>query len=82
MESRIDDALHFYSLYPQLPLFAVAREYHVPRTTLQRRLAGAGPRKGRKASHSRLSKAEEEAICRYIDRLKRMNIAVRKDFIT
>ena len=82
MESRLQDAMQFYSLHPQLPLSSVARKYNVPRTTLQRRLAGAGPRKGREATHKRLLKAEEAAICRYIDHLERMSLAVRKDFIT
>ena len=40
------------------------------------------PKKGRPAANTKLSREEETAICHYIDRLDRINLAVRPQFIT
>lgn len=51
----------------------MAKEFGVP---------GDRPKKGRPAANTKLSRAEERALCRYIDRLDRINLAVRPDFVT
>jgi hypothetical protein len=82
MESRIAEALQYLHDFPDAKLAAVAREFGISRSTLQDRRNGSKSRKGRTATHSKLSQPEETAICRYIDRLDRINLAVRAEFVT
>lgn len=60
----------------------VAREHGLERSQLQSRLEGHGPTKRREPPHKRLSDPEEVVICRHIDRLDALNMAVRPEFIT
>ena len=82
MESRLQEAVEFKLSNPDAAVAFVAREFKVSRYSLMRRLNGAGPKKGRPAPHSRLTGLEKVAIYRYIDRLERINLAVRREFIT
>jgi hypothetical protein len=79
-ESRIQEALEYLSLFPETTLSEAARKFEVPRTTLSNRSKDAQPRKGRAATHMLLTK-EEIAIYRYIDRLNKINLAVRPEFV-
>ena len=51
------------------------------RNTLSRRLKGHQGRQGHAPTHSLLTDAEEAAICHYIDRLDRINLAVRSEIV-
>jgi hypothetical protein len=82
MESRIQEAIQYLESYPGTPLARVAREYDVPRGRLRNRIQGTPPKKGHPATHSKLNGPEEKALCRYIDRLDRINLAVRPEFVT
>ncbi|OAQ57582.1 DDE superfamily endonuclease [Pochonia chlamydosporia 170] len=81
MESKIEEALKYLEDFPESKISTVAREYGVPRGRLRSRLDGRGPKIGRPPPHSRLTGPEEKAICRYIDRLDRINLAVRVEFV-
>ncbi len=82
MEEGIQSALRHLDQYPNAKLAAVARQYNVPRGRLRSRRAGYSPRTGLPAVNTKLSKPEELAICRYIDRLEQANLAVRPEFVT
>lgn len=82
MESRIQDALQYLEQFPATKIATVAREFGVPRGRLLRRLEGRPPKKGRPAANTKLSASEERALCNYIDRLDRINLAVRPEFVT
>ncbi|KJZ69200.1 hypothetical protein HIM_11400 [Hirsutella minnesotensis 3608] len=60
----------------------VAREFGVPSGRLRYRLQGRPPKAGQEAKNTRLSRPEEKALCRYIDRLDHINLAVRAEFVT
>ncbi len=82
MESRLEDAVLYINENPSSRIYTVAREFGVPYTTLRRRLSGVTASRSRPATNNRLSRPEEAAICRYIDRLERVNLAVRREFVT
>ena len=82
MESRIQEALTYLEQFPAAKIATVAREFGVPRGRLLRRLDGKPPKKGRPAANTKLSIAEERALCHYIDRLDKINLAVRPEFVT
>jgi hypothetical protein len=81
MESRIQDALSYMHDNPGLKIAVVAREFGVPRGRIRSRVARFQPKKGLPAHNTRLTIPEEKALCRYIDRLDRVNLAVRVEFI-
>ncbi|KAM4055588.1 Tc5 transposase DNA-binding domain-containing protein [Hirsutella rhossiliensis] len=64
-----------------MSLRAAAKEFGVPRERLRLRFHGIQPRSGHKATHTRLSPAQEDSIDLYIDRLERIGLAVRKDLL-
>lgn len=70
MESTIQNALRHIQQNPQAKVSAVAREFGVKRTTLRSRIDGHSSATGKVVSHSRLSTAEEKAVCAYIDRFE------------
>ncbi|XP_044715229.1 DDE superfamily endonuclease domain-containing protein [Hirsutella rhossiliensis] len=78
---RLKAALDHVERFPDSKLAKVARDFDVPRLRLRRRLEGRGPRNGNPEFHTKLTKAEETALCRYIDRLDNINLAVRKEFV-
>ena len=81
MESKIQEAVQFLEDFPEAKIATVAREFGVPRTRLRNRLAGRPPKKGQPAANMKLSDEEEVALCRYIDRLDNINLAVRAEFV-
>jgi hypothetical protein len=81
MESRLQEAIDYKNENLEVAVAAVAREFGVPRRTLVDRLNGGGPRRGRAATHSRLTELQERGLCRYIDRLNRINLSVRREFV-
>ncbi|KAM4065237.1 hypothetical protein HRG_012829 [Hirsutella rhossiliensis] len=81
IEGRLKAALEHLERCPALKIAKVARDFDVPRLRLLRRLEGRGPKNGNPEFHIKLSKAEETALCRYIDRLDKINLAVRREFI-
>jgi DDE superfamily endonuclease/Tc5 transposase-like DNA-binding protein len=81
-DERMEKALEFHQSNAKRPLIDVAALFNVNRSTLYRRIhAISGPRYGRSRTHGRLDDAQEKALCRYIDRLDAVGLAVRKDFI-
>jgi hypothetical protein len=82
MESRIQDALNYIAKNPGAKVATVAREFDVPRSRLRRRQSGIGPETSRPPTNTKLSAPEEVALCRYIDRLDGINLAVRPAFVT
>lgn len=82
MESRIKDALQYLEEFPAAKIATVAREFGIPRSTLRNRLQGRQPRAGLPAANTKLTRPEEAALCRYIDRLDRINLAVRAEYVT
>jgi hypothetical protein len=82
MEDRIQQAIKYLQENPGASLAKAAREFAVPRGRLRYRAEGRPPRKGIRAANTRLTVAEEAAVCRYIDRLDYINLVVRAEFIT
>lgn len=82
IEEILRRAVSYIRAHPGSPVATVARNYGVPRLRLARRLQGRSGYKGRPATVSRLTQTEETMLCRYIDRLERANLAVRREFIT
>ena len=82
MEARIQDALKHIDNFPGAKVATVAREFGVPRGRLRYRLQGRPPKTAQSAKNTRLSRPEENALCRYIDRLDNVNLAVRIEFVT
>jgi hypothetical protein len=82
MESRIQDALLYIQQFPNAKVAKVAKEFGVPRGRLRYRLQGLYPKDGHHASNAKLTGPEEEALCRYIERLDYANLAIRPEFVT
>jgi transposase-like protein len=82
MESRIQEAINYLAQNPGAPVATIAREFSVSRHRLRNRIKGHLPKKGLPASNTRLSGPEEKALCRYIDRLDQINLAVHVKFVT
>jgi hypothetical protein len=82
MESRIQEAIRFIERFPEAPVAKVAEEFEVPRGRLRYRLSGMPPKRGLPAHNTKLTEPEEKALCRYIDRLDALNLAVRPEFVT
>lgn len=81
IDSRVEEAAQYLRNNPKAKQRAVAKKFNVPRDRVRRHLSGVQPKKGRHASNAWLTEPEEVALCRYIDRLDRMNPSVRKEFI-
>lgn len=82
MESLIEEAIQYIDDNPEVKIATVAREFGVPRGRLRYRLEGRSPKLGWPAANTKLSRPEENALCRYIDRLDNINLAVRAEFVT
>ena len=82
MESRIQEAIQYLDDFPDAKVATVAREFGIPRNRLRYRLEGRPPKKGQTNTNTKLSAAEEKALCLYIDRLDNINLAVRAEFVT
>lgn len=81
IEYRVSEAVQYIQSNPDAKIAAVAREFRVPRMRLKRRVDGIPAKTGSRAANTKLTEPEEKAICRYIDRLDRINLAVRPEFI-
>ena len=81
IEERILKALDYLKKNPEATISEAARDFHVPRTRLYARARGVSSKVGHPPTNVRLTDAEETALCRYIDRLDWVNLAVRKEFV-
>jgi hypothetical protein len=81
MEQRIREACKYIENFPDAKIATVARDFKVPRSTLRDRLNGCHSKKGCPGLNTKLKKEEEIAICCYIGRLDKINLAVRPEFI-
>ncbi|KAI1159499.1 hypothetical protein F5B18DRAFT_581447 [Nemania serpens] len=81
MEQKVQDALKYLESYPSAKKATVAKAFGVSRNVLLYRLKGLGGPNRPPAANRRLTATEEKAICRYIDRLDRINLAVRAEYI-
>ncbi|KAM4066741.1 hypothetical protein HRG_012162 [Hirsutella rhossiliensis] len=61
---RLKAAVEYLERFPDSKMAKVARDFDVPRLRLRRRLEGRGPRNGNSEFHTKLTKAEETALCR------------------
>ena len=82
MEARVREAIHYIKQNPEAKVTHVAQQFQIARTTLVDRLNGAQSRQARKPANPKLLSEEEVAVCRYIDRLDGMNLAIRPEFVT
>ena len=82
MEGKIQEALRYIEEFPRAKIAKVAREFGVPRGRLRSRLEGHSSLSDRLPTHAKLTVPEEKALCRYIDRLDRINLSVRPEFVT
>ncbi|OAQ57817.2 tc5 transposase DNA-binding domain-containing protein [Pochonia chlamydosporia 170] len=69
VEARIQEAIQHLSDNPGAKVATVAKQFGVPRNRLR-------------MPNKKLSEPEEQAICNYIDRLDRISLAVRAEFVT
>lgn len=81
MASSIEDAIAFHLASPSTPLRQVAKTFHVSNSTLQYRVSNAFKGQQRIGAGRLLLEAEEKAICNYIERLDKVNLAVRPEFV-
>ncbi|KFA48277.1 hypothetical protein S40293_10138 [Stachybotrys chartarum IBT 40293] len=81
MRQDIQEAIEYAQNNPDLSIASVAKEFGIPSSTLQRRLKQPLKGKDAKVAHKHLSSAEEKALCAYIDRLDRINLSVRAEFV-
>lgn len=82
MENTLAIALQHLERNPAAKLTTVAREFGIPRHLLRSRAAGHPPKNRIPASNTKLSRPEEAALVRYIDRLDAINLAVPASAIT
>lgn len=82
MEAKIQEALQYIKEFPSAKVAAVARDFGVPRGRLRYRLEGRTTLSDRPPTHAKLTGPEEKALCCYIDRLDRINLSVRTEFVT
>jgi hypothetical protein len=79
-EHRIKEALDVYTSSKNQKLAALAREYRVPYYRLRARFHGRPSKIGKQKSLRLLTEAQEGAILRIINSLRRYNIKLnRKD---
>ena len=81
-ETGLSDAVEFFRQNSGAKHALVARNFEVSRDTLRRRVNGGRPAQGRPATVSNLSKAEEEALCDYVDSLIKLQLPVFKIHVT
>ncbi|KAM4061702.1 Tc5 transposase DNA-binding domain-containing protein [Hirsutella rhossiliensis] len=81
LEARVQKAKKYLDQNPTAKVTTVARQFEVPRGRLRSRLDGRTSLTDRQPTNTKLSKPEEDALCRYIDRLGAVNLAVRREFI-
>ena len=81
IEGQIREALDYLEKNPGATVTQVARDFRIPRTRLYARSRGVPPKVGHPPTNIRLSDAEETALCRYIDGLDRVNLAVQRKFV-
>ena len=79
--ARTREALEYLVENPDIPVAAVAREFDISRKVLKNRLIQPTLPPPPTHTTTRFSYAEERAICRYIDRLDAINLAVQKEFV-
>ena len=82
MESCVQAALEYLRANPGAKVLAVAKQFGVSRQVLRGRLEGRSSYSDRPAANTRLTEAEEKALCNYIDRLDRINLRCRANFVT
>jgi hypothetical protein len=82
IEVRVQEALLYLDQHPKAKVAKVARDFDVPRGRLRRRREGVPTKSSRPTFNTKLTREEEVAICRYIDRLDSINFAVHAEFIT
>ncbi|KFG81468.1 transposase [Metarhizium anisopliae] len=81
IEERVNRAIQYLRANPTAKKRSAAKEFNISRHRLNRRISGILPKGGRHASNAKLSEPVEVALCRYIDRLDKMNLSIRKEFI-
>jgi hypothetical protein len=69
VELRVEEALDYLGQFPTAQIAAVATKFDIPRSRLNRRRQGSTTKAGRPVTDTKLTREEEVAICRYIDRL-------------
>ncbi|KAH7313273.1 hypothetical protein B0I35DRAFT_269030 [Stachybotrys elegans] len=81
MEKPINLAIKYHQENPQFSLRSVAEHFSVSRATLQRQVKAPLKAKGDKNTNKNLSDIEEKAVCAYINRLDRINMSIRPEFV-
>ncbi|KFA61302.1 hypothetical protein S40285_09601 [Stachybotrys chlorohalonatus IBT 40285] len=82
MNESIENALLYLQDNPGVSIRRAAESFGISRATLQRRVKKPLLTRAQKKSSAKLTKIEEKAICVYIDRLDRINLSVRPEFVT
>ena len=80
-EAQLMKALEYLIEHPGSRIAAVAKLFNVQRLALNRRYKGTGPRIGIPATNTKLTRPEERALCKYIDRLDAINLSLRREYI-
>lgn len=75
------EALEYLEKNPGISTRKVAQMFNVSKTTLQRRVKTPLKSTLQKKRNTLLTDIEEKALCAYIDRLDRINLAVRVEFV-
>ena len=80
-EDDIQVAVHLLKENPALSVRKVTLELGLAPSTLSRRIKGGKTLKERKSNNLKLTEAQEVVLCRYVDRLDRMNLTASYDLI-
>jgi hypothetical protein len=80
-ENRIDQAICALKTQKKPNISKAAREFNVPRTTLQSRWQGRLSLKNRAPTNLKLNSTQDKALCRYLDTLERYRIKPLKRMI-
>jgi len=77
----LQEAIDFFAENPNTPTASIAKDFGISCTTLKNRILKKTLQRLILPPLTRFSYTEEKAICRYIDRLDTINLAVRKEFV-
>ena len=77
VEARITEAIDSISTTENANLTQVAKDFTVPYSRLLRRFNGTPSKLGLASANRKLSTSEEEALCRYINRLDKLGSCVQ-----
>lgn len=82
MDAQVEAVSEYIRRNPDTNQNTMARQFQVTRDRLRTRVEGDSPKRGPNVAKTKSLTAEESAMCRYIDFLGKVNLAVLFQLIT